>query len=283
MAWNDKVFDNLEQIYWSLDKVGLRPVKGKITEDGQGYVLPRDLLRPGAAFYCRAQSSIEWKSTLRGKEELLNQILEIAFAIAPCAFLNEAFFAPLGFAADGRIRTIGREVLARHAALAPRQFTQHDGFYVAANAVVMMEMKLRARTSIEQYLKYCTLVAMEELTHGPREHLGLVYLVPAASVTRTRKDLGLDDQDALKRLWQDPRAYTDKSTLLELLDRHMEAIRDVGERLRTVVITWDDFHTVVRRFLEAASRSGDETLENLMQGILEQLEATPGCGLRGTT
>jgi len=60
----------------------------------------------------------------------------------------------------------------RHAELAPRQFTQHDGFYLTENAVVMMERKLKARTSIEQYLKYCTLIALEELLYGRKEHWG---------------------------------------------------------------------------------------------------------------
>ena len=36
----------------------------------------------------------------------------------------------------------------------------------------MMEMKLKARTSIEQYLKYCTLIALEELLYGRKEHWG---------------------------------------------------------------------------------------------------------------
>lgn len=167
----------------------------------------------------------------------------------------------------------------RHAELAPRQFTQHDGFYLTENAVVMMERKLKARTSIEQYLKYCTLIALEELMYGRKEHLGLIYLVPAGSVARTRKDLRLDDSDALRSLWQEPRAHTDKSTLLALLDRHAEAIRAVGARLRITVITWDDFRDVVPRFHNDARASGNQTLENLMQGVLAQLDSTPDCGL----
>lgn len=279
MSWNSKVLDNLEQIYWSLDKVGLRPVKGQLSPDGESYVLPSKLLAGGRSLYCRAQNSAEWKSALLKKEELLNQVLEIGFAIAPSAFLAEAFFAPLGLSVPDRITTIGREAKARHAELAPRQFTQHDGFYITENAVVMMEMKLKARTSVEQYLKYCTLIALEELLYGKKEHLGLVYLVPDGSVARTRKDLRLDDPDALCRIWEKPQAHTDKSTLLALLDRHEQAIRDVGVRLRIGIITWGDFRDVTLRFHDDARRSGNETLENLMHGILAQLDSTPDCGM----
>ena len=56
---------------------------------------------------------------------------------------------------------------------------------------------------------------------------------------------------------------------------------DVGARLRTTIIIWDGFRDVVVRFRDDASTSENETLENLMQGVLAQLDMTPDCGLIG--
>jgi hypothetical protein len=279
MPWNEKVLDNLEQVYWSPDKIGLKSIKRQPTPDGAGFFVPKELLAGGKSLYCRGQAYPEWRPTITKKEELLNQVLEIALAIAPSSFVANVFFAPLGIRPTGRIRTIGREVGARHSEFAPVQFTQHDGLYVSDNAIVMMEMKLKARTSVEQYLKYCTLAALEEMVGGKKDHVGMIYLVPTGAVMRTRRDLWLDDPGAMDQIWKDPAKFTDKSPLLRLLANHPEKIRTVGERLVLQIITWDDFLRAMLQTRDDAVATGNETLENLMQGMIAQIQATPDCGL----
>lgn len=143
----------------------------------------------------------------------------------------------------------------------------------------MMEMKLKAQTSIEQYLKYCTLIALEEMTSGRKAEVGLVYLVPADAVGRTRQVLLLDDQAARDQIWEEPSAFTDKATLLQLLRRHREEIASVGSRLKTDVMTWDEFLAITTQTHDIAAGQGDETLANLMQGLVNQISGTPDCGL----
>ncbi|MFN3312321.1 MAG: hypothetical protein ACK46Q_02480, partial [Hyphomonas sp.] len=144
MPWNKKVLDNLDQLYWSPGKLGLVTVPQQLAPDGSGYIVPKDRVVGGKSIYVRGPRHKDWCRDINKDEELLNQVLEIALAISPSSFLDEAFFAPLGIRPCGRIRTIGREARHRHASLAPDQFTQHDGFYVSDNATVMMEMKLKA-------------------------------------------------------------------------------------------------------------------------------------------
>lgn len=281
MGWNDKVFDNLEQLYWSPKKLGLQSVKCAPTEDGSAYAVSRESLAGSPRLYTRQTSYQAWRASIHRDEELLNHVIDIALGIAPTSFLARAFFAPLGIAPTGPVDVIGREVRARHITLAPEQYTQHDGFFVAQDAIVGMEMKLCARTSIEQMIKYCTQIALEEILHGVKAHVGLVYLVPAGSVARTRRDLGLEDPAMLTRIWEDPLAYTDKSSLRKLLQKHKGKIRSVGGRLRLEIITWDDFMAAIVETHEIAQSRSDETLCNLMQGLISQISATPGCGLRG--
>lgn len=282
MAWNQKVFDNLEQLYWSPKKLGLRSVVCRRTEDESGFIVPGEAGTRSLRVYTRPSTFADWRAEVHRDEDLLNQVIEIAFGIAPAAFLVRSFFAPLGIRTAGPIEVIGREIGARHAALAPQQFTQHDGFYVAPDAIVAMEMKLGARTSVEQLLKYCTLIALEEISQGRKDHVGLIYVVPTTSVAITRRDLLLDDPEARARLWQEPLAHTNKSRLQKLLRQHGDEIRDVADRLRLEIITWDDFFATLIATRAAARAAADETLKNLMEGLIAQLRATPGCRLSPT-
>lgn len=279
MPWNKKVLDNLDQLYWSPGKLGLVTVPRELSTDGSGFVVPKARIEGGKSIYVRGLRHAEWRNHINKDEELLNQVLEIALAIAPSSFIDEAFFAPLGVRPSGRIRTIGREAGLRHAELAPQQFTQHDGFYISDNAVVMMEMKLKANTSIEQYLKYCTLIALEELLSGRRNENGLIYLVPTGSISRTRRTLLLDEPEGLARVWDDPTSFTKRRTLLRLLANHGSHIKDVAHRLKIEVTTWDNLLGLIVRTRNGAIDAGDEALENLMSGMFDQICATADCGL----
>lgn len=279
MPWNLKILDNLDQLYWSPRKLGLVTVPQQLAPDGSGYIVPKARVVGGKSIYVRGLRHKDWRREINKDEELLNQVLKIALAIAPSSFLDEAFFAPLGIRTCGRIRTIGREARHRHASLAPDQFTQHDGFYVSDNATVMMEMKLKANTSIEQYLKYCTLITLEEIVSGKTNENGLIYLVPTGSVGRTRRTLLLDDPEALARVWDDPTVFTKRRTLLRLLENHQTEIKGLARRLKVAVTTWEDFLGLVARTRDAAKDSGNETLENLMQGLFDQICASPDCGV----
>jgi hypothetical protein len=50
MAWNDKVLDNLEQVYRSPGMINLGTVQQLPTEDGTGFFVSRERLSGGRAF-----------------------------------------------------------------------------------------------------------------------------------------------------------------------------------------------------------------------------------------
>ena len=59
MAWNGKVLDNLEQLYWSRRELGLHSVRCVSTEDRSGYVVPRDAIAGEPRVYTRTSSFLE--------------------------------------------------------------------------------------------------------------------------------------------------------------------------------------------------------------------------------
>lgn len=62
-----------------------------------------------------------------------------------------------------------------------------------------------------------------------------------------------------------------------MLTGHGAHIEDVGRRLKLDIITWHDFMRVLREARDQAIATGDETLDNLCHGIIEQILATPDC------
>ncbi|MDN3713102.1 hypothetical protein QWZ10_17560 [Paracoccus cavernae] len=50
MGWNDKLFDNLDQIYWTPKMIGLSTVRAALSPDGQHYLVPKELLSGDARF-----------------------------------------------------------------------------------------------------------------------------------------------------------------------------------------------------------------------------------------
>lgn len=92
MAWNDKVLDNLTQLFWSPRKLGLASIKLQPIGEGADYIVPREYLSGGRSLYTRRLNFREWRDAIHKDEELLNQVIDIALAIAPRSFIRDAFF-----------------------------------------------------------------------------------------------------------------------------------------------------------------------------------------------
>jgi hypothetical protein len=146
---------------------------------------------------------------------------------------------------------------------------------------VGVEIKLNAVSSPEQILKYAAVLAWEELTTGPREQLGLVYVIPEGSMARHWSKCGLEgpkiDRGFLARDW--PKLPTGR--VHQLLEEQPETLASVLDRISLAAITW----TQLQDLLEATSATldqrqpGDQTLYRLLNGFLAQLHAHRGTGL----
>ena len=98
MAWNDKYWDTLDQIYWTADYVGLRTLKSQPDPARPDHLLiPRSEVPAGKSIYTRSIKSKDMAAHLHRREETLNHVLDIGLAIAPDALLNRLIAKPLGF------------------------------------------------------------------------------------------------------------------------------------------------------------------------------------------
>ena len=282
MTRNRKYWDIIDQLYWWPTYIGLRSIGQKNWKVENDWIsVPRSLVNPHGPLYSRRLKANELVDDLHSKEEILNHIFDLTFAIAPDALIEAAFVEPLGFSDTGPIESLGREVQARYGWGHDVNVTQHDGFFVSERSAVAVELKLSSASWPEQILKYAALLAWEEIATGRKENLGLLFVIPEGAMAKHWAKCGLTDNnvgpDFLDRAWTKPIP----STLSRFLVERREDVLGVLSRLRMQVITWAqvrDRLVSYRSGLEGSS-PGDQCLQRLIDGFLAQLAAHRGTGL----
>lgn len=113
---------------------------------------------------------------LSRSEEPLNYIMRILVALGPNRLVAGLTERAIGGAWDDSYRVGGRDFVARYAL--PLNSTQPDFIFDGVDNFVTMEMKIGAKTSLDQLAKYLYLHAKaEQIGQKPRRH-ALVYLGP---------------------------------------------------------------------------------------------------------
>lgn len=282
MTWNTKYWDMVEQLYWTPSYVGMGSITRKHWERRDGMVcIPEEMVNQTGSLYTRERKIHDLKADLHGKEEILNHIFDLTFAIAPDSLISEVFLDPLGFSDSGPFDSVGRETAARYGWSASENITQQDGLFVSRKSAVAVEIKLGTSSSAEQIAKYAALLAWEELRHGSRPQLGLLFVVPAAALGDHWRKCGLEgpkiDSTFLTGEWKGglPKA------IIKLFHAHPELVASVLDRLRLAAISWAELRDRLMRIRASLDpkQRGEQTLAKLIDGFLAQLDSHRGTGL----
>ncbi|MEX2495602.1 MAG: hypothetical protein WD448_05900 [Woeseia sp.] len=281
MGWNQKYWDILEQLYWVPGYLGLGSIPQKTWVERDGLVcVPSELVNRTGPLYRRVLSSDQIVDHLLRQEEILNHVFDLTFGIVGDRITERLLLRQLGFSDEGPIESIGREVHVRYGPEAAG-VTQQDGLYVSGKSVVGVELKLGARLSPEQIVKYVALLSWEEQWFGDREQLGLLFIVPEAAIARHWEKCGLEgghiNAGFLDRL--DPQKLSAK--LATYIDMERDRMAAVLERMEIGVISWSALHTEVLAIAGQLARDqvGDQTLLRLLEGFTDQLERHHGTGV----
>ena len=280
--WTSTYWDALDDFYWSLRYVGMTGIpKTDLTWEEGRVSLPASYLSEGRGLFVRSRKPAEVRAELHRDEVSLNQILATTLAIAADAVLGRLLARPLGLSEEGPFERIGDEVRDRYGWGFSENVTQQDGFYVSPHAAIALEIKLDAKTSAEQVLKYAALHAWEEAHGGAGKEIGLLYVVPERHVAGHWARAGLSGPDGMAGLvdlaGDMPRL---PKRVRALVAEEPERLRSVLGRLRLAVISWAEFHAelgAIRASL--GTGAGDETLDRLLAGLAAQIEAHEGTGV----
>lgn len=105
---------------------------------------------------------------LRGMEVTLNQHISTFFLLAPQAFRQRLCMLLFGCRLAGKLHMHAPGVEERYGMV---DSVQPDFFFTSRNSVLGVEMKIRAKSSVNQFLKYALLGLAEEIADGcQKEH-----------------------------------------------------------------------------------------------------------------
>ena len=272
--WNKKYWDIADQFYWAPQYIGMKSIPQRLwLQEGDRVSVATEHVNKTGPLYARARTADAHKVWMQRQEEILNHVFDIAFAIAPDALIAHCFGRPLGISDQGPYLSLGREIRQRYGWSKSENITQQDGLFVSASSVIGVELKLKSKSSPDQVIKYASVFAWEERHSGPRESLGLLYILENAADTKHWRACGLEgpqvDASLLDRV--DIAALPKKVRDLVATDR--DALSSILDRVSLAAITWADLRAACGRFRETLdqSRAGDQTLIRLIDGLVAQI------------
>ncbi|MBN8553664.1 MAG: hypothetical protein J0L52_12310 [Caulobacterales bacterium] len=282
MTWRSKYWDIIDQLYWWPRYLGLTSINQRHWRiEGERLSIPLSMVNRSGPLYTRGMRSSELIQDLHGKEEILNHVFDLTFAIAPDVMIEACFAEPLGFRDAGPFESIGREVQNRYRWGAETNVTQQDGFFVSERSAIGVELKLGSSSWPGQVAKYAALLAWEELQSGRKSQLGLVFIAPeSARATHWRK-CGLEgdkiDASFLDQTWTRPLP----GQIQQLFADERERVADVLDRLQLAFVSWEAFRDRLTRYREPLDRTqpGDQALGKLIDGFVAQLNAHRSTGI----
>lgn len=277
MAWNEKYWDIHNQLYWTPRYLGLKSIsKKKYTESDELISVPRELVNPAGPLYTRERKAGELFEYLHTQEEILNQIFNITFAIAPDALVREALVEAIGFKDQGSFASLGREVANRYGWGESENVVQHDALFVSEATALGVELKLQSYSSPEQIAKYAALLAWEELHSGRKSQLGLLFITPKQALEKQWwRKCGLEGPVIDEGFFDVIRTLDLPKKVATLFTNEPEAVRSVLNRMVLVGISWQDLHVSLNAIQKRLDpmQPGEQTLYRLIAGFLAQLEA----------
>jgi hypothetical protein len=209
-----------------------------------------------------------------GKMEVtLNQQIRQFLSLAPRSLRNRLFEFALGSPMPGEFMMVGGDIDADYGL---QNSTQPDFLFTAHDKTVSMEMKIEAKCSIEQILKYSLLALAVEL-HAKRtlDHC-LVLLGKGEFATLFQDRCFTSIEEVLCTL----KAESHKEKHQGFLSKRPKHFREEESRFVEIVaslsigyITYGDLANVLRAEISGLGGCpGAEVYRNLAEGMVKELE-----------
>jgi hypothetical protein len=245
-TWTQCYYDSLEFFYWEPQHLGKKK-HDKATSKTVGEV----------------------RENLRKKEVTLNHNLSQFFVLAPpsvrCQLFHFAFSRPFKneYTLHGRGIEEGYDLACS---------TQPDLFFTSPAEVISVEMKIEAKSTVDQVLKYALLGLADEIASGRQKSHYLTYLAPGQFPTLWKQ--GFQDVGQLKRALRD-------ANLSEFLRKHPRRFHDQATQFRRIIdemtlgsTTYSELARLLQNLMPQESDSSDGAFvyRKLIEGLVGELQ-----------
>lgn len=242
--------------------------------------VPKELINPKGPIYTRTRNIGEQLDWLRRKEEILNHIFDLTFSIVADDILKRLFYRPLGLDDDGPFESFGREINERYG-WGMDNVMQQDGFFVSPSTLIGVELKLEAKPSPVQIVKYAAMMTSEEIFSERRREHGLLFIIPESSLSDYWAKCGLKGPEIDSSFIESVPSMDLNKRIREIIEKHAYHFHSLLEGLKLAVVTWS---TLREELLEIESyldpsQLGEQTLQRLIVGFRSQIEEHDGTGV----
>jgi len=285
MGWNEQYWEVVFNFYWTPRYLGFKSIpRKKWSVDDQKISIPRELVPPTSErAYFREVKSNSLQHLLEKQEEILNHVFSLVFSIAGDQIVSKLLCEPLSISDGGPFERLQKNLRSRFR-WPEDNVTQPDGLFLSKTSWIAVELKLGSSSWPEQIGKYISLALWEELYSGPREHIGLLFIVPEKSISTHWSKVGLQGATI-------PKGYLDQlsqdklpKAIRALFASERARAESVASRLKLCVISWAEFHALIKTVEENLNPSdpGDQTLSRLLAGLRDQIASHKQTGMRSS-
>ena len=271
MSWTDKYWDLVDDYYWDLPSLGMKPLpKDLIQEHADHTLVPADLLNKNGGRLCRRIGTAkENLGALRSDEVSLNHLLNIGLACIADSVLADLVFKLVDIEASQPITNVNKDFGSRYNVIGGQNTTQHDGFYVSENASVGLEIKLMAKTSWDQIAKYAHLHLLEETHSHRKKDLGLLYLMPTSALKDFKAKFELSGGAVADEIISRTEKQSDPKGIYKRIAAEPTRYVDVLQRMRIKGMSWAAWVDEVERAAAKVdtTSAGGETLRKILDGL----------------
>jgi hypothetical protein len=205
-------------------------------------------------------------------------IFDLTFAVLPGDVVGDVLHPLVGVTARHAYEALGTQVRTRYGGGEHDNVTTPDAFLVAPEAILAVELKFDAKTSLDQLAKYLMLFTAEERLTGTRTDLHLLYVLNRDPRATLERQLGIDTAAIDETLFERLRDAVKNERVRTFLNEHSSAAKDTLRRLRVQGITWQmllDRLAEISQSLAQATGVGDRTLKRLIDGLISEIRDHP--------
>jgi len=246
--WTDLYYHVVEYYFWRPQLIGRKALPG----------VP-------------AKAWPEWERGLRGQEIPLNHILDFLFYVSPPVLLDRVVTALTGRTFEGlALSAAGPGVLDVHV-------VQPDMILTNGKQLVLIEMKVDSKSSVDQLVKYAIGAHCMMQDHPEIDSVDLVLLSRTTDHNRAwknQKALGIVDESSLRaaavrRLTGDD-SIGAKGGIQRFKRLRPDAFQEVGttlEAMKLHLVNYDSLAAALRQFA-----AQEHTLSRLIDGVLHEFQ-----------
>jgi hypothetical protein len=277
MTWTKTYWDTVHHFYWVPQYFGLTSIpKEKITKTETTVTIPREFTNPTGPLYRRTISGKEYWSYIRRQEETFNHIWNITLGITPGDVAAEIFNPLAGWNLATSYAALSGTIGERYPVLSGPNVTTPDCLLISDEALLAIEIKFNAKTSLDQIAKYLSVLVAEEQLNGIRAKLGILFVYPSDGRRRFQRETGKAPELLNEAAYDDILSGTSHPTIKRYMGENRSAFESALNRLTISCVTWSDISARLTNYIETlGDEKGDRTLTRLLSGLALEIQQHP--------